>query len=396
MAHGRIDRAASYRRGAVMGLTVAEAFMLIAFVLLMLLGVWMATARDRIAALEARAEEAERFADAFTEEEKAAALVGREHLAELGQDLAKLAGFREMAAAGASPVEAARALELLPALAEGHSAEELLDRARLLDEAMVAEVAEAALALPPDARRALVDLARMETLPDLAALLEEQGVEGLRAAARADPDGSEAARDLAAYRATGVAPEAVEALVAARDRAVSAELDAAMSRARIAAEIAREAGPLVAPLGGEVRPDGTIVFRDRLLFQAGSARITPAFDATLAGLCRPWIEVLHAQRDGLSAVRIEGHASSEWREGTEAAEGFARNLDLSQARAAAVFKRCLAHSGEDAVAEWARTRMTAVGHSSARPVLGADGAEDRAASRRVVFAIETAAPVVGN
>ena len=41
------DRAAGYRRGAVMGLTVAEAFMLIAFALLLLLCAMSCASRSR-------------------------------------------------------------------------------------------------------------------------------------------------------------------------------------------------------------------------------------------------------------------------------------------------------------------------------------------------------------
>ena len=374
------DRASGYRRGTIMGLTVAEAFMLIAFVLLMLLGVWMATARDRIVALETRLAEAERFANAFTEKERAAALAHREQLTQLGEDLQKLDNIRELTAAGASPSDAVRALQLLPALAEGHSPEELLDRARLLDEAQLETLAEAAVALPPETRVALTDLARLEDFPELAARLA-----GLDAATLAAD-----LAELEAYRATGQAPEAIDRLTVAISDVAQARIAAAEAQETLAAAVVRSTGPVVASLGGAVRGDGSIVFPDTLLFEAGSATITPAFDGALARICRPWIETLHAQREALSAVRIEGHASSEWT-GAAAPRAFERNLDLSQARAAAVFKRCLALAGDDAVAEWARTRMSAVGFSSSRPVL-TGGAEDRAASRRVVFAIDAAAP----
>lgn len=298
------DRAAGYRRGAVMGLTVAEAFMLIAFVLLLLLGVWMATARDRIAALEARAEAAERFADAFDPAQKAAALTARDHLADLGQDIGKLAAFRDLLAAASDPADAAQALSLLPVLEEGLSADESAVRVRLLDEAEITRLARTAAALDPEARRALVDLARSADLPALAALAEEGGVEGMRrdrAALALLREGDEArqAEELAAYRATGLAPAEVIALTVRAQGVADAAREARRSRAQIAATVAAQTGPVIAEVGGEVRPDGSIVFSDRLLFDAGSARITPAFDATLARLCRPWIEALHAERDAL-------------------------------------------------------------------------------------------------
>ncbi len=399
-----MDRGRGYRRGTVMGLTVAEAFMLIAFVLLLLLGVWMATARERIKALQTRAEAAESFADAFTEDQKAAALTNRDQLTMLGNDLAKLEAFRQLADMGASPSEAAMALDLLPALRGGLTPQDVLDRVRLLDEAMLRDLAQAAVTLDPESRAVLSDMARLEDFPEIAELLRDGGLEALRLdlaklaefqdilAEGSDPQtAAEIAELLAAYRATGLSPEEVARLSDRMDDVARARLEAAQSRAQIAGSLQAQVGPLVAGLGGEVRPDGSIVFSDTLLFEAGSAELTDTFDTALGQLCRPWIEQLHARRDDLSAVRIEGHASSEWISLPPRA-AFDRNLDLSQARAAAVFKRCLFHAGDDDVADWARTRMTAVGYSSSRPILTAAGDEDTIASRRVVFAIDTRAP----
>jgi outer membrane protein OmpA-like peptidoglycan-associated protein len=83
-------------------------------------------------------------------------------------------------------------------------------------------------------------------------------------------------------------------------------------------------------------------------------------------------------------IRIEGHASSEWRPGTPAEAAYVNNLQLSQDRAQAVLATCLGFlsDGEDRV--WAQARTTAVGYSSARPVI-TDGREDATRSRRVMF-----------
>ncbi|WP_170125427.1 OmpA family protein [Jannaschia seohaensis] len=384
-----------------MGLTVAEAFMLIAFVLLMLLGVWMASARERITELEERVRAAEPFAQAFTAEQRVAALANRDQLTEIGNDIAKLEAFRSLAEQGASPTEAALALEFLPLLEQGLTPDEALERVRLLDTEPLRALTEIAAARDPEAQAALVELARLEDVPRLAdlaqagtldadlaklAAFEDLLSEGLTA-----EEAAEAAEALAAYRATGLAPGDVAALAAQWTEVAQARLAAAASRDRIATALEAQAGAVVAGIGGEVRPDGSIVFSDRLLFDAGSATLRPEFEAALAELCRPWIETLHANRDALSAVRIEGHASSEWIS-LPPDLAYERNLDLSQARAAAVFKRCLSLAGQDAVTDWARTRMSAVGFSSSRPVLDADGREDAVASRRVVFAIDTAAP----
>ena len=373
------DRARGYRRGSVMGLTVAEAFMLIAFVLLMLLGVWMASARERIVALEAEAAEARSFFDAFDEMQRAAALANRDQLTLLGNELEKLEAFRDLAERGATPTEAALAMELLPALAAGLDPAEALDRVRLLDEETVRDLAEAAVLLPPEAQATLVNLARLDALPEL---------DALRALG---PEDRAVAEELAAWRATGLDPAAAAGLAERMGAVTQARLEAAEARDRVATALVSSIGPLVTGLGGEVRADGTIVFSDALLFDAGSARLLPAFDEKLAAFCRPWMTTLYERRDDLASVRIEGHASSEWLP-LAPRQAYERNLDLSQARAAAVFKRCLFHSGDDRVADWARTRMSAVGFSSARPVRLGDGAEDPIASRRVVFAIDTRGP----
>ncbi|UWQ17128.1 OmpA family protein [Jannaschia sp. M317] len=405
MRHGaQMDRGRGYRRGTVMGLTVAEAFMLIAFVLLMLLGVWMATAREKITALENRVAAAEPFAQSFTEEQKAAALANRAQLSLLGNDLAKLEVFRTLAAQGATPSQAAMALELLPALTDGASPADLLDRLRLMDEAMLRDLAQAAVALDPDARAVLTDMAQLDDFPDLAELLRDGGLARLRddLAKLAifeeildegrDPEtAADLAQALAAYRATGLTAEEVEALASQVDGLTRARLAAVARRAEIAGALQAQAGGLVAGLGGEILPDGSIVFRDTLLFDGGSARISPEFDAVLQDICRPWVETLYARRADLTAVRIEGHASSDWLALPPRA-AFDRNLDLSQARAAAVFKRCLDHAGEDAIGQWARSLMTAVGYSSSRPIRTEAGGEDPVASRRVVFAIDTLGP----
>ncbi|GIT90454.1 hypothetical protein JANAI62_00640 [Jannaschia pagri] len=401
-----MDRGRGYRRGTVMGLTVAEAFMLIAFVLLMLLGVWMASARERITALEERVRASEPFAQSFTEEQKAAALAGRDQLTLLGNDLAKLDAFRTLTDQGASPSEAAMALDLLGQLPDGVTLPEVADRVRLLDEAMLRDLAEAAVTLDPETRATLSEMAQLDDFPEVADLLRDTGLESLRSdlaklaafedilASGVDPDSAAEMADLlAAYRATGLHPDEVRALAAQMDDLTRARLNAAASRDDIAEALRVQAGGLVASLGGVVQADGSIVFRDTLLFDAGSATLRPTFDAALSQLCRPWIETLYARRDVLSSVRIEGHASSEWISLPPRA-AFDRNLDLSQARAAAVFKRCLAYAGDDAVADWARTRMTAVGYSSSRPVLTSEGQEDPIASRRVVFAIDTRGPDV--
>lgn len=139
-------------------------------------------------------------------------------------------------------------------------------------------------------------------------------------------------------------------------------------------------------MGGRILDSGDVIFPDSVLFESGKSEIRPVFDDLLQALCRPWFEVLYKENRYLETVQIEGHASSEFGN-LGLREAFDANLELSQRRAAAVFKKCLDYGGNDEVADWARSKMAAAGYSSAQPVLRG-GVEDHQASRRVVFAID--------
>lgn len=157
------------------------------------------------------------------------------------------------------------------------------------------------------------------------------------------------------------------------------------SREEIVRQFRQQIGPRIKPLGGEIRDNGNIIFPDRGLFDTGSAKIRPEFDQVLQSICRTWFEALYDKQQNLDTMQIEGHASSEYGDKT-GRDAFDRNLDLSQERAAAVFKKCLDVGGQDAIAAWAQSNLVAVGFSSARLIKN-NGVEDRRSSRRVEFAI---------
>ena len=153
----------------------------------------------------------------------------------------------------------------------------------------------------------------------------------------------------------------------------------------VLSQLREQIGSRIAPLGGRILDNGDVIFPDRGLFEVGSAKISAEFDGVLQGVCRRWFEVLYNERHHLDTVQIEGHASSEFSD-LGPRQAFDANLDLSQQRASAVFKRCLDFGGRDDIADWAQSRLVAIGFSSARPVIR-NGVEDRRASRRVEFAI---------
>ena len=146
-----------YRRGAVMGLTVAEAFMLVAFVLLLLLLFWRHQVQDAVD-----------LAAKFSPEQQQALLKGAvpvppDRLAELKKKERKLDDpARRILAKGEVPIGRERMAEL-----------EKKER-QLADPALRA-LAKAAAKLPPDKLRKLTDLARNpEALSDDAATVPKK------------------------------------------------------------------------------------------------------------------------------------------------------------------------------------------------------------------------------
>lgn len=350
---------ASYRRGTVMGLTAAEAFMLIAFILLTLLVLWRVTANEEKAQL----------------------------IDENTKLIAMLEGADDPAA-----LAAAFAIQRRFAEHDEAAVEESLS---LMEDEKLKTLAMEASALPNDGLLELTDLTRDGAFPgareklelfdkvslgpaEIAGLLEQLN------AVKAEQLKLE--EELAAYTATGVSPEQIKGMEATLDELDSRRASLAQTGAQIAATIEEKAGDRIAALGGRILPDGDVIFPDAILFDAGQDTIKPDFDRLLQSFCRLWFETLYEQREALDTVQVEGHASSEYAS-LSPEQAFVRNLDLSQRRAAAVFGRCLALGGDDEVTDWARTAMAAVGYSSSRAIIE-NGIENRSASRRVVFALE--------
>lgn len=191
---------------------------------------------------------------------------------------------------------------------------------------------------------------------------------------------------VAGFTATGLSPSDIRSMEATIEELGERQQSLARTGADIAATIREKAGDRIAEVGGQILPDGDVIFPEAILFDAGEDTIKPQFDKLLQSFCRLWFETLHEQRDALDTVQVEGHASSEYANlGPE--EAFVQNLNLSQLRAAIVFSRCLAYGGDDEVTAWARSAMAAVGYSSSRAIIE-NGVENRAASRRVVFALK--------
>ena len=316
----------------IMGLTVAEAFMLIAFVLLMLLVFWRHELKVKYDELVAG------FADITSDE-----------FAQLEKN------------------------------------------ARLVDEPVLQNIARAARQLPPEQKRTLSELlsrAKASTLigkiSDLQDLLRERSAQEVRDALELrdelDPYGEENNDAINAR---------IKRLTAQEIQLQNRLADEAEARERLVGDLKKNLGDQVIQAGGYIDASGKIVFPETVLFASGQSEILPDFKNILNHLCPGWLTTLKrstSQRK-IDDILIEGHSSSVWVKAETPRQAWENNLWLSQRRAQSVLVHCLDLLVEQkSLEDWSRARLAAVGYSSSRPVLN-NGRENSELSRRVVFGI---------
>lgn len=310
-----------------MGLTMAEAFILICFALLLLFAFWQwETEKKNTPAVQA-------FKELTIDQ--------RQTILKSVRD-GSIAVFMSLKESGAD-------------FAAPSTIEKPKDKWRFIDKSELLRLTDAASELPEDIQRNLADLVeagQAEKLLKEMALLEElvrlgQGLEGISGKLR----------------------------------------QAESQEAALVSALRSELGGVVSGIGGRIDDTGAIVLPDQVLFKQGQAVITPSLAKFMADACEPWLATLRNSGIDIREAKIEGHASSEWRRGSSPREAYLGNLDLSQRRSQAVLRTCLDFVTEPELLIWARAHLIAVGYSSVRPVLGPDGREDEAASRRVVFSV---------
>lgn len=311
-----------YKRGAIMGLTVAEAFILLAFCLLLLFTWWQVDTEKRSITVADRIGE-------LTEQQKQDLVAG---LSDGTFDLART--LREAGIVGGE-----RALA------------ETSQYSRFMREEDLKRLMQATVELSPDTRLTLADA--VEVTP------EAELRDALRKLATREDNVEQASRRLAEAAAT-------------QDRAV-AMLDRAL-------------GQDIRAAGGQIDGNGTITLPQNVLFDPGSDRIRNL--PFLRDFCTAWIGTLRDSGLDIANLKIEGHASSEGRPGETPEQAYLSNLDLSQRRAQNALTTCLNGIRDPRTLAWAREHLSAAGYSSARPVVQADGSEDREKSRRVMFAMD--------
>lgn len=361
-----------YKRGAVMGLTVAEAFILLSFCLLLLFTWWQVEAEERQDALL-------RSFGNLTASQKQAIL---------------------------AVIDQGSAAAMAALAKEG-------DLARMLRDEDLNDLIAALVVMAEDDREALSEMIRDETLREvieatdggdpavLAAIARDKEIASLvskndleriaRGLVQLPPEQRQTLADLVESRRVGSLMEAADSSEA--QRATDTRLaqasrrleETAASQRHLIETLEARLGATIREAGGEIAADGTISLPQSVLFDVNQDRIRdPDF---LTGFCRPWLATLQESGIDISELKIEGHASSEGPpdQGPEAA--FLYNLDLSQRRAQNAMRVCLDAVGESPHQDWARQRLAAVGYSSTRLVTDAAGNENRERSRRVMFSV---------
>ena len=142
---------------------------------------------------------------------------------------------------------------------------------------------------------------------------------------------------------------------------------------------------------------GATIDKDRLviafnnsdaMFSTGSAELNSDAQHVMKNFFPRYIAALKPYLGSIRAIHIEGHTSSEWGGGGNSRENYFNNLRLSQNRSREVL-----HFVQGQVPPLEVPGMlalvAAVGYSSARPVLRADGSEDPEKSKRVAFRVIT-------
>ena len=318
------QRDSSYRQGAIMGLTMAEAFILIAFALLLLFALWQwETNKENTAAVES-------FKDLTpNQQEEALKVIYR---------------FRDLDQAQMERVHDA---------VKNGVFQDPANSWRFITDTDVQRLVDGAQKLPKDVRRQLADLVEAQQA--------EQVLSELGALERI--------------------VQAGQSLSGITDKI--GQLQA--QEAQVAQSLQNEIGDTVANLDGVIGNDGSITLPENVVFRQGSDQISRQLQQFLQTACEPWLRVLRDSEVQIAEVRIEGHASSEWRSGSTVEQAYLGNLDLSQRRSQRVLLACLTYISDEEIKAWARSHLVAVGHSSARPVLNDEGEEDPEKSRRVVF-----------
>ena len=142
----------------------------------------------------------------------------------------------------------------------------------------------------------------------------------------------------------------------------------------------------------ELLGDMTIRFKNpEVLFATGSDKLKIKFKEILNDFTPRYIKILTGDqfKDSIKEIRIEGHTSTFWKNSSSSLDGYFKNMTLSQARTRTTLEFIFLLPETVENEEWLKTRLTANGLSSSRPIKNRNLKIDEEASQRVEFRIVT-------
>ena len=142
----------------------------------------------------------------------------------------------------------------------------------------------------------------------------------------------------------------------------------------------------------ELLGDMTIRFKNpEVLFSTGSDKLKTKFKEILNDFTPRYIKILTDDqfKDSIKEIRIEGHTSTFWKNSSSSLDGYFKNMTLSQARTRTTLEFIFLLPETVENEEWLKTRLTANGLSSSRPITNKNLKIDEEASQRVEFRIVT-------
>lgn len=158
-------------------------------------------------------------------------------------------------------------------------------------------------------------------------------------------------------------------------------------RADVVTELAQQLQQQSIPVTVDPRA-GIVRLPDSLLFDKGSADLTPGGRAALRRVGASLAAVLGSFPGQVDAVLIEGHTDAD-----AIAPGgrYADNYELSAARAIAT-RRALLEGGADIAGESEQSLIGVAGYGSDRPVAPGSSEADKRQNRRIDFRIVVSLP----
>jgi type II secretory pathway predicted ATPase ExeA/outer membrane protein OmpA-like peptidoglycan-associated protein len=156
-------------------------------------------------------------------------------------------------------------------------------------------------------------------------------------------------------------------------------------RALLAQALEREFGNTWDTWNAEFDPSSLVIeFRSPdALWRAGELNLQPRYLNILNDFFTRIAPLLEPFRDQIEEIRLEGHTSTGWRGTNDETEAFFNNLRLSQDRTRTLLMQLHGLPALGGNRTWIRDRLTALGLSSAYPILDEEGLEDARRSRRI-------------